>query len=133
MSTRSNIILVTPDNRAHQFYHHYDGYLSGVGEELRSFLVYSIGMNYLISDIPMYNILLDKLLNSRGYEDEETFDLDNLNCLHGDIEFAYVIKDFKLYYVGEYGLCDKINTYKDLIGYACKEENEIDLLKKCED
>ena len=45
MSTRANIILVTPDNRIHQYYHHCDGYFSGVGEELRKYLVYSIGLS----------------------------------------------------------------------------------------
>ena len=58
MSTRSNIILVTPDNKVHQFYHHCDGYLSGVGEELRTKLVYSIGMSQVIKDISLYEILL---------------------------------------------------------------------------
>ena len=69
MSTRSNIILVTPDNKVHQFYHHCDGYLSGVGEELRNKLVYSLGMNTLIKDKPLYDFLVVEITRDNDYED----------------------------------------------------------------
>ncbi len=133
MSTRSNIILVTPDNRVHQFYHHWDGYLSGVGEDLRKHLVYSIGMNTLIKDMSLYDILVGDIASDDDYEDEYKMDLNAHNKIHADIEFTYVIKDGNLYYVCECGLCDKVNTNKDLIDYVCKDSNKLALDKQIHD
>jgi hypothetical protein len=133
MSTRSNIILVTPDNKAHQFYHHYDGYLSGVGEELRKHLVYSIGMNTIIKDVSLYDILVSELAGDDEYEDEYKFDLNAHNKIHADIEYTYVIKDHDLYYVYEWGLYNKVNTNKDLIDYVCKDVNKLALDKPLHD
>ena len=133
MSTRSNIILVTPDNRVHQFYHHWDGYLSGVGEDLRKHLVYSIGMNTLIKDMSIYDILVGDIASDDGYEDEYKMDLNARNKIHADVEFTYVIKGDSLYYVYEWDLCNKVNTNKDLIDYICKDENKLALDKQIHD
>ena len=133
MSTSSNVIIISPDNKVDQFYHHWDGYLSGVGEELRKLLLYSVGMNALIKDKLVYDILIDELPDCDGYEFEGSWELDDRNCLHSDVEFVYVIRDDELFYVNEYGLYDKTGTYQNLIDYICKEENKIDLLKKCTD
>ena len=70
MSTRANIILITPDNKIHQYYHHHDGYFSGVGEELRKALVYSIGMNVVNKERAVYDNLVIELGRYRDYEDE---------------------------------------------------------------
>lgn len=133
MSTRSNIILVTPDNRAHQFYHHWDGYLSGVGEELRSCLVYSIGMSCLVKDVSVYEILIGELANKEDYEDENKFNLNSHNNIHGDVEFTYVIRGNDLYYVYKWDLFNKVNTYNDLIDYVCKDSNKINLTRRLTD
>lgn len=133
MSTRSNIILVTPDNKAHQFYHHYDGYLSGVGEELRCKLVYSLGMNTLIKDKSLYDFLIVEVTKDSDYEDESKHEMNDVNYLHGDIEYLYVIKDSNLYYVNEWNITNKVNTYKDLIDYVCKDSNKLDLSKHAHD
>lgn len=133
MSTRSNIILVTPDNKVHQFYHHCDGYLSGVGEELRNKLVYSLGMNTLIKDKSLYDFLVVEITSDDDYEDEFEHEMDDMNYLHGDIEYLYVIKDGNLYYVNEWDVCNKVNTYKDLIDYVCKDNNKLDLNKHAHD
>ena len=133
MSTRSNIILVTPDNRVHQFYHHYDDYLSGVGEELRKHLVYPIGMSVLLKDVPAEEVLISELDSVDGYEDEYTHEFNSHNRIHADVEFTYVVKDSRLYYIYKYGLCENVDTYSDLIGYVCKDENEIDLIHPCKD
>lgn len=133
MSTRSNIILVTPDNKVHQFYHHCDGYLSGVGEELRNKLVYSLGMNTLIKDKPLYDFLVVEITRDNDYEDESKHEMDDVNYLHGDIEYLYVIKDDNLYYVNEWDVCNKVNTNKDLIDYVCKDNNKLDLSKHAHD
>ena len=133
MSTRSNVIIISPNNKVDQFYHHCDGYLSGVGEELRKWILYSIGMNALLKDKSVYDILIDELSYCDGYESEGSWEINDRNCLHTDVEFVYVIRDNHLFYVNEYGLYDKIGTYKNLLDYICKEESEIDLLKKCTD
>jgi hypothetical protein len=133
MSTRSNIILVTPDNKAHQFYHHCDGYLSGVGEELRKHLVYSIGMNTIIKDVSLYDILVGELASDNEYEDEYKFDLNAHNKIHADIEFTYVIRGNDLYFVYEWDLCHKVATYKDLVNYVCKDVNKLALDKPLHD
>ena len=127
MSTRSNVILVTPDNKVHQFYHHCDGYLSGVGEELRKHLIYSIGMNTLIKDVSLYDILVANIASDDDYEDEYKMSLNAHNKIHADVEFTYVIKNGNLYYVYEWDLCNKVNTNKDLIDYICKDSNKIDI------
>lgn len=128
MSTRSNVIIISPDNKVDQFYHHWDGYLSGVGEELRKCLLYSIGMSSLIKDKSVYDILIDELPDCDGYEFEDSWELDDRNCLHSDVEFVYVIRDGELFYVNEYGLYDKIGTYKNLIDHICKESNKVDIM-----
>lgn len=128
MSTRSNVILVTPDSKVYQFYHHWDGYLSGVGEELRRWLLYSIGMNALLKDKSVYDILIDELHDCDGYESEGSWEINDHNCLHSDVEFVYVIRGCELFYVNEYGLYDKMCTYKDLVDYIYKEQNKIDIM-----
>jgi len=133
MSTRSNIILVMPDGNVHQFYHHCDGYLSGVGEDLRKHLLYSLGMNTLVKDMSLYDILVGDIMCDDEYEDEYKMTLDEPNHLHADIEFAYVIKDANLYFVNEWSLYDKVDTNKDLIDYVCKDCNKIDLSKRIHD
>lgn len=129
MSTRANVLLVTPNNQVHQFYHHYDGYLHGVGEELRKMFLYSIGMNYLIKDMSIYGILLGEILDCEGYVDEDVYNLKDHNNLHGDIEYLYVIKDDEMFMVNEWDLCDKFITNKELIDYVCKDENKLSLTK----
>lgn len=133
MSTRSNIILVTPDNKAHQFYHHCDGYLSGVGEELRCKLVYSLGMNTLIKDMTLYDLLVGEVAKDSDYEDEYKFEMNDYNRIHSDIEYLYVIKDGNLYYVSEWDLRSKLLRYKDVIDYVCKDNHKLDLSKRAHD
>ena len=133
MSTRSNIILVTPDNKVHQFYHHCDGYLSGVGEELRKHLIYSIGMNTLIKDASLYDILVGEILKDEDYEEEYKREMNDANFLHGDIEYLYVIKDGNLYYVNEWDICNKATMYKDIVDYVCKDNHKLDLSKRVHD
>lgn len=134
MSTRSNIVVVTEDGRAHQFYHHWDGYLSGVGNEVRQCVVYSIGLHSLVKDMQFSDILVGELTDySEGYEDEYVMDLDAHNRLHADIEFLYIVKDGKLYYVNEWDMCHKCNSYKDLVDYVCVDKNMIDLTHPCHD
>ena len=133
MSTRSNIILVTPDNKAHQFYHHCDGYLSGVGEELRCKLVYSLGMNTLIKDMTLYDLLVGEVAKDSDYEDEYKFEMNDYNRIHSDIEYLYVIKDGNFYYVSEWDLRSKLLRYKDVIDYVCKDDNKLDLSKRAHD
>ena len=134
MSTRSEIEIRNGDYVLH-LYHHCDGYLSGVGEELRSKLVYSLGMNTLIKDMSLYDLLVGEVAKDHDYEDEYKLEMNDDNHLHGDIEYLYVIKDCNLYYVNKWELLDlwdlhnKIKTYNDIINYVCKDVNKLDLSK----
>lgn len=130
MSTRSNIIIVTPDNQAHQFYHHCDGYLSGVGEKLRG----------MLNESANYEDLLKKLATPDEYggvyEDEGKHDQSDRHEMHWDIEFIYIIKNKKLYYIdkfkSEIEFFDGHKTYKEVLS-LCGTENEINLNKKVRD
>jgi len=125
MATRANLLIVDNDNVVFQYYHHWDGYLSCVGEELRRFLVYAIGMELILKKVPFSSIILNELKSD--YEYEYKMNINNVNNLHGDIEFLYVIKDKKLFYVNEYDLCNKYKSYKDLIKHVCSDKNELPL------
>lgn len=129
MSTRSNIIVVKSDGALDQFYHHCDGYLYGVGEELRKKMIYSIGMNHFIKDVPPEDILDGELMDTSGYEYEHDLSLNGCNSLHADIEYLYIIKDCNLYYVHAWGLYEKVNTNSELIDFVCKDENLLPLDK----
>jgi hypothetical protein len=133
VSTSANVIIISPDNKVDQFYHHWDGYLSGVGEELRKWLLYSIGINALIKDKSVYDILLGELSDCDGYESEGSWELDDRNCIHSDVEFVYVIRNGELFYVNEYDLYNKIGTYRNLVGYICKESNKVNVMNHLTD
>ena len=98
MSTRSNIFVDFKGERK-QFYHHWDGYVEGVGKDLlirmeraiaraRNAIPYS--QNSLKDDIPglrterAYKEFLN-ILEEGFYEPEEI-------GLHGDIEYLYYVK-----------------------------------------
>ena len=130
MATRSNILLITPDNKVHQFYHHWDGYLSGVGEELRKYLVYSAGLKSLVlEDRPLYDILVETISNDESYLSEEVRDLADKNDLHADIEFLYVIDDSCIHYICEWETYKKFSTYKEVIDHVCVDGDKIILGK----
>ena len=130
MGTRANILLISPDNEVTQIYHHFDGYLYGVGEELRWFLLCSVGISSLYKDTAVYDAFIDIISSDDSYEKDDDFELSDDNRLHWDIEFLYVIKDTNLYCVNEWDLRNKFNTYSDLIDYVCKEDNKVPLDKK---
>lgn len=111
MSTRANIIVeVTqafkqednPNNgiRMAQYYHHMDGYIMGVGQELVECLKKldgeeTIPFNYIDSLHSFESFLKNNLPMS--YEKEnikaDKHDIANIApCLHGDIEYVYVIR-----------------------------------------
>ena len=78
MSTRCQIRVIIDDQTHVDFYHHYDGYFEGVGEELQKVLA---GCKH--GDIFCTNL---KAFDSEQYE--------HTNCLHGDIEYLYEL-DFR--------------------------------------
>lgn len=130
MATRSNILLITHDNKVHQFYHHWDGYLSGVGEELRKYLVYSAGLKSLVlGDLSLYDILVETISNDESYQSEEVYDLTDKNDLHADIEFLYVIDDASIHYICECETYKKFSTYKEVIDHVLVYGDKISLAK----
>lgn len=108
MSTRANILLVKRgDDAVYQYYHHCDGYLSGVGNELRKFIrISNYACEVFLSDMPDDEIGFDRLnvladvLRAFGGEDEYESENDPphylknvANAIHGDIEYLYLIED----------------------------------------
>lgn len=134
MSTRANIVLVSPYNLIHQFYLQHDGYLSYLGEELRNCLRYSIDLYKSNITVSIYNTIVNELAKVDEYEDEHNANFDDFHVIHGDVEYVYVIKDSKLYYAYYCReLREKAETYQDLIDYVCVNDNEINLDKQVKD
>ena len=129
MGTRSHIVLVTPENKVHQFYHHWDGYLAGVGKELRGYLLYSIGVAALDEDVSVYSVLLGELHRNEEYEDEHIHEMNEVTSLYCDVEYLYVVRGSDLFYVNEHTLCEKLATNKELVDYVCKDRNKINFTK----
>ena len=127
MSTRANIILITPDSNIHQYYHHHDGYFSGVGEELRKAIVYSIGINAVNKEKSVYENLVIYLGHDREYQDEYKLEQEDHNRLHADIEYLYIIKDTTLYGCHAWDMYEKVKTNKDLLDRVCIEKNILPL------
>jgi len=92
-------------------------------------LVYAIGMREVGKDLSIYDIMVESLARDSSYENEYKLSLDCDNRLHADIEFLYIIKDNDLYYVCEWGIYSKVNSYREVIDYVCREKNKIDLSK----
>ena len=89
MSTRSNIFVDFNGERK-QFYHHWDGYLDGVGKDLLVRMEMAIARAR--KDIPcffsterVYKEFLNLLEEEGSYEPEEI-------GLHRDIEYLYYVK-----------------------------------------
>ena len=96
MSTRSNIFVDFNGERK-QFYHHCDGYLKGVGNDLlvrmemaitrtRNAIPYSLkGDTFSLRIERAYKEFLNLLEEEGSYEPEEI-------GLHGDIEYLYYVE-----------------------------------------
>jgi len=129
MSTRSNIIITKKGtNDVWQYYHHCDGYLSGVGEDLRMFIRVAEYIHKICSEKISYNgnkigclRWVMKGMAGDSYEPEpedgESENINSLGKLHRDIEYLYLIqeldKELEFYFMSRhYG---PSNLFKDLL------------------
>ena len=129
MSTRSNIIITKKGtNDVWQYYHHCDGYLSGVGEDLRMFIRVAEYIYKICSEKISYNgsriVCLGWLMKGMAGdsyepepEDGESENINSLGKLHRDIEYLYLIqesdKELEFYFMSRY---DGPSTlFKDLL------------------
>ena len=81
MSTRASIIVCDQTGKRQYIYHHHDGYLDGVGQELKDFLetyTKSPDSTWDCSDITMKILALDD-------------EYEITTNVHGDIEYKYTI------------------------------------------
>lgn len=123
MSTRSNI-FVDFDGERKQFYHHYDGYLDGVGADLLVKLrsvtekVFSESSCYENLERKVYEEFLKTLKADKGYEPEEI-------GLHGDIEYLYYVK------INERGVADEI-SFTETSWEKLGDEKYMEALEKAE-
>lgn len=136
MSTRSNIIITKKGtNDVWQYYHHCDGYLSGVGEDLRMFIRVAEYIHKICSEKTSYHGnrigclgWVMKGMAGDDYEPEpEDGESENINSpdkLHGDIEYVYLIqesdKELEFYFMSRDHVPstlfkDNPKPYKDVI------------------
>lgn len=133
MSTRANVLIINNAGKIFQFYHHFDGYLNGVGKELKKYVKDLHNVVTINEETPSHkdtDLLSTSLVNllstKEGYifeNPECDFLLSDINKLHGDIELLYIIKDSKIYYVKETCLSNKYSLYKELIDNLCIKQN----------
>lgn len=129
MSTRSNIIITKKGtNDVWQYYHHCDGYLSGVGEDLRMFIRVAEYIYKICSEKSSYH---GNRIDCLGWvmkdmagddyepepEDGESENINTLDKLHRDIEYLYLIqesdKELEFYFMSRhYG---PSTLFKDLL------------------
>lgn len=141
MSTRSNILIIKKDSDnkfvVTQYYHHCDGYLEGVGEELRLYAVTGVGFSAISNEELDVNI--KKLLSENSqYKQEDNYDFSEKDGIHGDIEYLYVLdvanyscnnNIVSLYYIKTcWDWLDNYNCVGDIIKDVCVPEHKINLL-----
>lgn len=88
MSTRTNIVIRSGESRV-VLYRHWDGYLAETGRDLHNKLV-SAGGTYG-SDDRFLRALLAEMNEATSYR-EATPVYELTDCLHGDIEYLYVVE-----------------------------------------
>ena len=93
MSTRSNIFVDFNGERK-QFYHHWDGYVEGVGKDLLVRMEMAImrarkAISYLAGDNFITERVCKEFLNL--LEEEGSYEPEEIG-LHGDIEYLYYVK-----------------------------------------
>ena len=152
MSTRANFWIIKPDLDIQQYYCHFDGYLSGLGNDLRECVVKALGLNTLNKESSVYDCLMN-IISKKSYnpdisniekewEIEECLKQEELNKLHGDIEYLYVIdchdkNVIKLYGKSCYDMYNSFNfstgkyikryTVKEVLDDICKENSLLKL------
>lgn len=108
MSTRCNVVI--KDNDATKYvYHHCDGYLSGVGSELKEFLR---------DQYKPFNFTAEELRVQLNKWDQ-SYEIDD-SGIHGDIEYLYTIeicKDHSILITAE-ELDWKTDSWKKIIDYT---------------
>ena len=82
MSTRANIFIDYLGERK-QFYHHYDGYPSGVGSELVEYLTKA--QEGTSETEKVFSDFMELIKNDELYEEEECINI------HWDIEYLYYV------------------------------------------
>lgn len=123
MSTRCNIAVRydgwhNSGSTYTYIYHHCDGYPSGVGSDLKAFLVKHWPHDWQWQQYP--ELMIDDIMKGKvGGDDAYRFSPG----LHGDIEYLYVIDTqvhtFKCYAM-HYGDADEYKTVENIIAH-CKE------------
>ena len=141
MSTRSNILIIKKDSDnkffVTQYYHHYDGYLEGVGEELRLYAITGVGVSAISNEA--LEVSIEKILSEDPeYDREDSYNFSEEDELHGDIEYLYILDVAKyscddivsLYYINTcWDWSNNYNCVEDIVKDICIPEHKINLLK----
>ena len=141
MSTRANFLIITPDNKLHQYYNHCDSYPEGLGEKLRRYILMALGMLVLNPNQTIYDCFMDVIQvnvrteenNYADWEDEDIKEMSSLNEMHGDIEYVYIVNFSKddrdvLYYDQAWKKFTK-QTYAEILEEVCMPEKNLVLDK----
>jgi hypothetical protein len=110
MGTRANIII-RENSDEKILYSHFDGYIvNGVGEMLEEFI-----WNFMGSGIKLTRPLIEEFqirLTNKMHPNAEVFTLQDTDCIHGDIEYLYII--------------EVKNNLPNLVAYARKSDEAWD-------
>lgn len=95
MSTRS-VVIVKENNEETWIYHHHDGYPSGVGLDLVQRLK-RLEEEFNSESIPTFlrrEVESRDIVNNLIKDTEDEYEFTN--CIHGDIDYLYVIENLKV-------------------------------------
>jgi hypothetical protein len=138
MSTRANFLIVTPNNKVHQFYSHCDGYPEGLGELLRRHILMSLGMLVLKPNDSIYDLFMQvidhKIIKENyraSWEDEGVNDMESTIHIHGDIDYLYIVNFSKnvpdILYCDHAWNIDRNQSYSELINSICIPKKALSL------
>lgn len=144
MSTRANFLIVTPDNKVHQFYSHCDGYPEGLGELLRRHILMSLGMLVLKPNDSIYDLFMQvidhKIIKENyraSWEDEGFNDMESPIHIHGDIDYLYIVNFSKdvpdILYCNKAWDIDRKQNYFGLVKSLCILDKNLPLDKEIKD
>lgn len=139
MSTRANVLVINPNKSVIQYYHHHDGYPTFLGNELRNYILTSLGLQ-VITKKDLGRIFQQEIQNNEYYEKEDEYNIKDKNNLHGDIEYIHVVDlaqlmsydTVNLFIKNKYELQTETKglTIIEILELVCSKETKIDLTKK---
>lgn len=134
MATRSMIFVLSPNSGVHQYYRHWDGYLSCAGVDLMQKMLTAF-TEYLIEKPgcggydECFLRVMDRDLRLPG-EYDKNYEFEEEFCVHVDAEWVYAVDlrgpRMKLFY-WNCGICESLNSDR----YADAEALCLRVIREC--